>query len=300
MPSSDFRESKAGRLQKSRRKSYKTHGRPRWPWVMVVLIGLTVTVAFCACRDNDSPAPIGQTPGGADTSNPSSHYPDLEITNGINSNTVVKNYEGFTVGFNPSNRTSDWVGWELLKSEANGSESRTDRFWQDFDLDGCPSPDDYRRSGYDRGHLCPAADQKWSAKAMSDCFVMANMVPQNHDLNAGAWATLEEKERIWAQRDSALVIVAGPLYSSTDRTTIGNGVRVPSAFYKVLLAPYLPEPRAIGFIYPNMKATGNMLDYAVSVDQVEELTGLDFFSNLPDEIEEKVEKYFDFNIWNRR
>ncbi len=222
------------------------------------------------------------------------------MTEGGAKSTTVKRYEGFTVGFNSDNRTPEWVGWELLASETDGAESRSDRFWQDFELNRCPSPDDYRRSGYDKGHLCPAADQKWSASAMSDCFVMANMAPQDHALNAGAWKTLEEKERLWAKRDSAIVIVAGPVYAAADRKTIGDGVRVPSAFYKVLLAPYLEQPRAIGFVYPNMKAPGNMADYAMSVDEVESLTGLDFFSTLPDEIENEVEKYYDFKLWNKK
>lgn len=148
--------------------------------------------------------------------------------------------------------------------------------------------------------MCPSADQKWSADAMRDCFVMTNMTPQDHALNAGAWATLEKKERVWAQRDSALVIVAGPIYSTTDKERIGDtGVLVPAAFFKVLLAPYLDRPRAIGFIYPNSKAPGNMADYAVSVDRVEELTGLDFFYALPDEIETEVESKYSFNDWNR-
>lgn len=215
---------------------------------------------------------------------------------------LIKNYTGFTLSFNPENRTPNYVAWELLGSETDGPASRKGKkFWQDHDLRKCPDNDDYSRSGYDRGHMCPAADQKWSEQAMTDCFVMANMCPQDHALNAGAWNTLENKERTWARRDSALVIVAGPIYSEQDTAHLPNApVRIPSAFFKVLLAPGTEHPRAIGFIFPNMSSPGNMQAYAASVDDVEKLTGFDFFSALPDDLEAEVESNFSFREWNAR
>ena len=209
-------------------------------------------------------------------------------------------YEGFRLSFNKHNRTPNWVAWELLGSETDGEATRNNRFWQDSRVEGCASTYDYRNSGYDRGHMCPAADQKWSTEAMEDCFVMANMCPQDHALNSGAWNTLESRERDWARRDSALVIVAGPIYSPEDKTTIGEGVLVPGAFFKVLLAPYVEKPRAIAFIYPNMSAPGSMQNYVTTVDEVEKLTGLDFFSALPDDIENEVESKSSFREWNKR
>lgn len=229
------------------------------------------------------------------------HIPDLDnvqILKGIN--WPVRDYEGFRLAFNEQRHTPVWVAWELLATETDGPESRYKTFWQDEEVYGCASSADYKNSGYDRGHMCPSADQKWSAAAMRDCFVMANMTPQDHDLNAGAWATLEKKERVWAQRDSAIIIVAGPIYSQTDNKRIGTtGVSVPGAFFKVMLAPYIKKPRAIGFIFPNAKSPGNMQDYAVSVDQVEEMTGLDFFYSLPDDVEQEVESRYSFIEWNR-
>lgn len=134
---------------------------------------------------------------------------------------------------------------------------------------------------------------------MEDCFVLANICPQDHALNAGAWKTLEEKERQWARRDSLIVIVAGPIYEKSDTQRIGEaGVRVPSAFFKVLLAPALDKPRAIGFVYPNMTAPGNMQNYSMTVDEVEQITGYDFFYNLPDDIENEVESKASFKEWN--
>ncbi len=213
---------------------------------------------------------------------------------------TIKEYEGFTVNFNPENKTPNYVAWILRGDETVGSVGRSNNFWTDRDLEGCPDTRDYTRSGYDRGHMCPAGEQKWSEEAMQHSFVMANICPQKHELNTGAWKTLEDKERLWAKRDSAIVIVAGPIYDTSDTETIGqNKVRVPSAFFKVLLAPYAQPMRAIGFVYPNMKCEGNMQAYTVSVDDVEKMTGFDFFASLPDAIETDIESQVSFKDWNK-
>lgn len=220
---------------------------------------------------------------------------------GAGAGAQVKDYEGFRVSFNAANRTPDWVAWELLGTETEGPVPRARKFWQDTAIDGCPETADYTRSGYDRGHLCPAADQKWSPQAMEDCFSLANVAPQAHALNAGAWKTLEDKERSWARRDSALIIVAGPIYSPSDTIRIGdNRVRVPGAFFKVIAAPWLAEPCGIAFIYPNMSAPGNMQNYSMTIREAERLTGLDFLSEFPKELQDKIETTASFRIWDRR
>lgn len=229
------------------------------------------------------------------------HYQDLDVV--IFNEDIpeqIKEYEGFKVSFNKENHTPNYVAWELLKSEVAYETDRYNKFWQDLDLEGCAAHNDYSHSGYDRGHMCPAADQKWSQQAMVDCFSMANICPQDHQLNAGAWNTLENKERQWAKRDSAIMIIAGPIYESVDTKRIGQiGVRVPSAFFKAFLAPYVESPRAIAFVYPNMSSPGNMQDYAMSIDELEEYIGFDLFSSLPDELEDKVESRYSFAEWNK-
>ena len=243
--------------------------------------------------------------GKVDTSLPAPErpkfYPGLEtVTIKDGQPEQIKEYVGFTISFNKDNHTPNYVAWELLGSEVSQEVSRSNKFWQDLDLEGCPHHRDYTHSGYDRGHMCPSADQKWSEEAMNDCFVMANICPQDHKLNAGAWQTLENKERQWAKRDSAIMIIAGPIYTDTDTQRIGDmGVRVPGAFFKAILAPYVDNPKAIAFVYPNMASPGNMQDYAMSIDELEELTGYDFFPALPDEIENKVESRYSFTEWNR-
>ena len=212
----------------------------------------------------------------------------------------IKNYNGFLLSFNKENGTPNYVAWELKDSEIIGEAPRLKQFHQDLEIEGCPDEFAYRYSGYDRGHMCPAADQKWSTDAMYDCFVMANIVPQHPDLNQKAWETLETKERNWAKRDGAIWIVSGPIYDESNNHRIGPyNVRVPDFCFKAFLAIDVEFPRAIAFIYPNQLSPGNMQNYAVSIDQLEEITGYDFFSALPDEIENAVEAEFSFKEWNR-
>ncbi|MDE7438786.1 MAG: DNA/RNA non-specific endonuclease [Muribaculaceae bacterium] len=270
-------------------------------WIVLMLVFFVGLVCFgaynlCSTRHEHDAAPAVT---GVDRG--ARHFDGLDRVKALLSvESTEYEYEGFRLSFNKHNRTPNWVAWELLGSETSGEVSRSNKFWQDPYVDGCPTTNDYRNSGYDRGHMCPAADQKWSEQAMRDCFVMANMCPQAHALNSGAWNTLENRERDWARRDSALVIIAGPIYQEEDKTTIGNGVLVPGAFFKVILAPYLEQPRAIAFVYPNMSAPGNMQNYVTTVDEVEKLTGFDFFYTLPDEIENDVESKSSFREWNKR
>lgn len=266
--------------------------------ISLVLFGMGAIMAVNSCTSTNEPEL--DIPGSNEEPAGAQHYAALETVSLPETlPSQIKEYIGFTVSFNKANKTPNYVAWELLGEEASGDQQRTDKFWKDDDIEGCPTTYDYTRSGYDRGHMCPAADQKWSYEAMNDCFVMANICPQLHELNAGAWQTLETKERQWAKRDSAIMIIAGPVYDTSDTKTIGDAkVRVPGAFFKVLLAPYVKEPRGIAFVYPNMTSPGNMQDYAMSIDDLEKTLGYDFFPALPDEIENKVESVFSFKEWD--
>lgn len=243
---------------------------------------------------------LGKTEFSSDPS--TQHYDGLELVK-FNAEipSQIKSYTGFILSFNNDNHTPNWVSWELLGEETQGDVPRAKKFWHDEEVEGCAWHADYKHSGYDRGHMSPAADNKWNKKAMTDCFVMTNMCPQDGSLNSGAWNTLEEKCRLWAKRDSALVITAGPIYELSDNLRIGETqVRVPSAFFKVIIAPYLSSPRGIAFIYPNMASPGNMQNYVTTIDEVENITGFDFFYNLPDDIETKIESASSFKEWNKR
>jgi len=212
-------------------------------------------------------------------------------------------YPGFIVSFNKENHVPNYVAWELTAAEceSNVTSRKSATFLPDLQIDGCAELSDYRRSGYSRGHMAPAGDMRWSRETMDACFLLTNICPQSTALNGGPWASLEEKCRIWARRDSALVIVCGPVLTDEITQRIGeSGVAVPERFFKVILAPYANPPRAIGFIMPNARFEGGMQTAAVTVDEVEMITGMDFFRSLPDEIENKIESECNFPSWSRR
>lgn len=211
-------------------------------------------------------------------------------------------YKGMTVSFNPHLHIPNWVAWELTADEANGTVSRSNKFLTDPDVEGCADPSDYTNSGYDRGHMAPAGDMKWDLQAMDETFFMTNICPQAGELNRGSWKSLEEKCRARTACDSTLIIVCGPVLKGPDPIigTIGdNNVAAPRQFFKVILSPRTDPPVAIGFIMPNGKVPGGMQQCAMTVDEVEALTGHDFFSALPDSIEDIVESTVNFNRWSR-
>lgn len=190
------------------------------------------------------------------------------------------------------------LAWTLTRAHASGKLKRGD-FEDDMDM---PSPKgtkaDYYNSGYDRGHLCPAGDNKWNQKAMDECFLMTNMCPQTHALNAGIWNSIEQQCRTWAKKYGKVYIVCGPICLNKQHRKLGkNKVVVPDAFFKVILRTG-KNPQAIGFICRNQGATGlQKKDFVNSVDEVERITGYDFFSKLPDNIEKKIEAKADIKQW---
>lgn len=213
---------------------------------------------------------------------------------------VPVSYMGMDISFNPELHIPNYVAWELTADEVDGPETRGNKFFCDENVAGCPDTWDYSYSGYDRGHMAPAGDMKWSRKAMDETFFLTNICPQSGDLNRGAWKTVEEKCRARAKMDSALYIVCGPVPGEKPIEYIGDSkVFVPRRFFKVICAPYAETPYAIGFIMPNSKVIGGAQKAAVAVDEVEKITGYDFFSELPDDLENQIESRADFNRWSR-
>ena len=133
---------------------------------------------------------------------------------------------------------------------------------------------------------------------MDQSFYFTNICPQAPGLNRGSWKELEEDIRLWAIRDSALVIVCGPLFTQEPiRYIPETEVAIPDAFFKVVCSPYISEPRAIAFVFPNNKAPKHPREYVVTIDNVEMMTGMDFLSQLPDEIENQIEKTSNYTLW---
>lgn len=213
---------------------------------------------------------------------------------------LILHREGYTVSYNASTKLPNWVAWKLTASHTSGKSKRDGiEFQEDEDV---PTPrattNDYYSSGYDRGHMCPAGDNKWSDKAMQQSFLMTNICPQAPSLNRGDWNEMELACRRWAKREGTLYIVCGPILYKGKHKTIGkHKVTVPEAFFKVVLCMG-DSPKAIGFIYKNTDGNRPMGDYANTVDQVERITGYDFFPTLPDNVEKKVEAQCNLDDWS--
>jgi len=212
---------------------------------------------------------------------------------------VIIHHVGYVLSYNETHEQAKWVAYELTLEEVNGSFKRTNDFRCDPKAKtGSASLADYRGSGYDRGHLAPAADMKWSLKAMSESFYMSNMSPQRPSFNRGIWRRLEEQVRKWAVNNKSVYIATGGVLIS-GLTKIGpNHVSVPEKFYKVILDYQEPELKGIGFILPNKGSREPLQNYAVTIDKVESVTKIDFFYALPDEIEEEIESKVDLSRWS--
>ena len=204
--------------------------------------------------------------------------------------------EGYTVCYNAEARLPHWVAWRLTADHVNGSHKRGGiKFQEDEQVPAPRATDaDYRSSGYDRGHMCPSGDNKWSEVAQRESFLMTNICPQTHNLNAGDWNEMEQQCRRWAEQYGEIYIVCGPILYRQKHKTLGkNKVVVPEAFFKVVLC-LGDDPKAIGFIYKNEDGNRPKGDYMNTVDQVERLTGIDFFPTLPDSIENRIEAEANF------
>lgn len=206
---------------------------------------------------------------------------------------------GYVASYNKTTLLPNWVAWHLTAERTEGSAKRSGvDFAEDTEVPEPRATDwDYYNSGYDRGHMCPAADNKWSKKAMEESFLFTNMCPQNGNLNRGDWNEMEMACRKWAKKYGDLYIVCGPILYKGKHKTIGkNKVVVPEAFFKVVLRTG-DNPQAIGFIYKNTSGNRPKDSYVNTVDEVERITGIDFFPSLPDNVEKNVEATADIANW---
>jgi len=205
----------------------------------------------------------------------------------------------FTLEYSEKHEQAKWVYYHVTKENLyNRYYERTDNYRPDPAVStGSAQLIDYKNSGFDRGHLAPAAVFKFSDEAMSKSFYMSNMSPQRPAFNRGIWKKLEESVRDWARRDEFLHVVTGPALEEYMDKIGPNMVSVPNYFYKVILDYKGPEIKGIGFILPNRKSDAPLHLFAKSIDSLELIVGLDFFPDLPDSIENAVEAKFDPSKW---
>ena len=208
--------------------------------------------------------------------------------------------KGYTVSYNKETMQPNWVAWHLTAEHTDGEWARPsgNAFHEDMEV---PSPRasnyDYKGSGWSRGHMCPAGDNRWDADAMYESFLLTNVCPQHERLNSGDWNDIEQEGRRWAKKHGGIFIVCGPIFYRQEHETIGiNKIPVPEAFFKVVLC-LNGVPKGIGFICKNTEGNRKTDFYVNTIQQVERITGYRFFPLLPDDIAQDVKGKASLKVW---
>lgn len=217
--------------------------------------------------------------------------------------TIIE-YSGFTVSYDRDNKQARWVAYELADWECNGPASREGKSFKRDPRAHVPQADDsdYRRSGWTRGHLAPAADFRWSEQALTETFQFTNCSPQDEYMNNYSWEELESRARYWAKKFGSVYIVTGPIVGEHEHGFIGsNRIPIPDAFFKAFVtvddSGLTPVYRSVAFVMHNTDAKQPYPDCSMTVNQLEEVLGIDLFTALPDNVEEEVESTVDRSFW---
>ena len=272
--------------------------------IFITLILLGIIVAFYSKGENKSDYSSSKTEnlfedskeGPRKTSNNNFDIP-LPLQ-GIPEQIIYKDH--YIVSYNKNNKIPNWVAWCLTSEHTRGDVKRPGNAWHEDLNVPTPraTPADYKGSGWTRGHMCPAGDNKWDEKAMYDTFVFSNCCPQNSNLNSGTWNQIEIASRRWAEKYGKLYIVCGPILFRQEHETIGeNKVVVPEAFFKVIVCLDKEQEKGIGFICRNTDGNRNKDQYVNSIKQVERITGITFFPHLKSEIANKVKNKANIGDW---
>lgn len=210
----------------------------------------------------------------------------------------VVEHSYYTLSYNEQAEQAEWVAYELKKDYVRNSNFKRPFFIEDPKVI-TQSADwrNYKKSGYDKGHLCPAADMEFNLDAYNDTFFTSNISPQLHEFNSGIWSRLEQKFRFWAVKHNGLLIITGGVLKGSLKTIGDEEVVVPNYFYKIALNYSNGNCKMIAFLVPNEKSSKPIFDYVVAVDQIESITGIDFFPKLEDKLESNLEKNVNISSW---
>ena len=228
-----------------------------------------------------------------------SGYPEIRYDSKTADFPEVKKI-AYTVSYDSHNKIPRWVAYDLTSEELIGTATRKGKNFRPDERAGVPQADnnDYRNSGWTRGHLAPAGDFKWDDSAMNDTFYYTNCCPQSETLNTGSWQKLEDRVRDWAKMFGEVYIITGPIIGSAENGTIGmNRVTIPDAFFKAVLARDGESYQAVAFILENSSASQSYTNCCLSVNELEDIIGIDLFPSLEDRIEETVESSFNKRFW---
>lgn len=211
----------------------------------------------------------------------------------------IVHHENYSLSYNEAHEQAEWVAYELKKSHLSNTNFKRPYFEIDLAVKtGAADWRNYKNSGYDRGHLCPAGDRRFSKEAHDETFLTSNISPQEHQFNAGIWNTLEQKVRYWARKYDGVFVITGGILKGNMKTIGDEDVSVPNQFYKVLIDNNSGQTKMIAFLMPHEDSQQPLYKFVVSVDKIEELTGIDFFAELEDRLENKLEASSSYKGWS--
>ncbi|WP_166967871.1 DNA/RNA non-specific endonuclease [Yeosuana marina] len=211
----------------------------------------------------------------------------------------IVHHNGYSLSYNEPYEQAEWVAYELKKSQLSNNNFERPYFEIDKAVKtGAASWKNYKNSGYDRGHLCPAGDREYDINAYNETFLTSNISPQEHDFNAGIWNTLEQKTRYWANKYDGVFVVTGGILQDGLKTIGDEHVAVPNQFYKIILDNNHGKIKMIAFLMPHENSNKPLYSFVVSVDSIEKLTGIDFFPELDDSVENKLEASSNYKNWS--
>jgi endonuclease G len=213
-------------------------------------------------------------------------------------NTIVKhNY--YSLSYNENYEQAEWVAYELKKDYIKNNNFKRPYFIEDAKVKtGSADWRNYKNSNYDKGHLCPAGDMEFSMSAYNDTFLTSNIAPQDKKFNNGIWNRLEQKVRYWAVKENGVYVVTGGVLNNSLKTIGKEKVAVPQYFYKILMNRSGNRVKMIGFLMPNQPSDEPLYKFVVSVDAIEKLTGINFFPQLEDRLENQLEANKDYKDWS--
>ncbi|MGJ8658475.1 DNA/RNA non-specific endonuclease [Cellulophaga fucicola] len=223
---------------------------------------------------------------------------DLNYLQPLSTTGDIVRHNYYTLSYNEKYEQAEWVAYSLKREDLTKDKRKRPYFIEDPKVK-TKSADwrNYKRSGYDRGHLCPAGDRKFSVYAHNETFYTSNITPQKNDFNAGVWGDLEKMVRIWAKKDKEVYVVTGGVLKG-DMDVIGDeDVAVPNYFYKIIAKGKKDNLKVIAFLLPHKESRKPLTSFLVSVDKIEKETGINFFEALPNEIEDKLEKEINRSGW---
>ena len=261
-----------------------------------ILVTLAVCLVFAGCRFGRNDVTT------ASQVRDEAACQKIELPSYSDDEDVIE-YSGFTTSYNHETLIPNWVAYELTAEELEPVyTSQSSTFSMDFDVKGRQaSREDYSRSGWDKGHMAPKADMRWSEKSYWESHYFTNICPQDHELNAGDWNTLEKRVRGWARKFGRVYVVCGPIVGDGSNGTIGkNKVQVPDAFFKAILVPIDAGYTAVAFIMLNNGQHHKLSEYACTVDELESRIGRDLFAALDGMGLEAIEGRLDLTSLNIR